>query len=49
VRVVVTAPPTRWHDRSVGAPLDITVGELALESFYPADGTTAETLRELAR
>ena len=32
----------------VGAPMDITVGELALESFYPADEITAEALRELA-
>jgi hypothetical protein len=29
----------------VGAPMDITVGELALESFYPADEITAEVLR----
>jgi hypothetical protein len=33
----------------VGAPMDITVGELALESFYLADETTAAALRELAR
>jgi hypothetical protein len=33
----------------VGAPMDITVGELALESFYPADETTAGALREPAR
>jgi transcriptional regulator with XRE-family HTH domain len=32
----------------VGAPMDITVGELALESFYPADDDTAAALRELA-
>jgi hypothetical protein len=31
----------------VGAPMDITVGELALESFYPADETTARALRDL--
>ena len=30
----------------VGAPMDITVGELALESFYPADENTAAALRE---
>ena len=30
----------------VGAPMDITVGELALESFYPADESTAEALRK---
>jgi len=30
----------------IGAPMDITVGELALESFYPADQATAEALRE---
>ena len=29
----------------VGTPLDITVEELAIESFYPADSPTAEFLR----
>jgi hypothetical protein len=28
----------------VGTPLDITVEELAIESFYPADEATAEAL-----
>jgi transcriptional regulator with XRE-family HTH domain len=28
----------------VGAPLDITVAEVAIESFYPADAETAEAL-----
>jgi transcriptional regulator with XRE-family HTH domain len=28
----------------VGTPLDITVDELVIESFYPADAVTAETL-----
>jgi len=28
----------------VGAPLDVTVAEVAIESFYPADGETAEAL-----
>jgi hypothetical protein len=28
----------------VGTPLDITVSELAIESFYPADETTAAAL-----
>jgi hypothetical protein len=28
-----------------GAPLDVTVAELAIESFYPADAATAEVLR----
>jgi transcriptional regulator with XRE-family HTH domain len=31
-----------------GTPLDITLSELALESFYPADASTAEALRNLA-
>ncbi|MFC4530836.1 helix-turn-helix domain-containing protein [Sphaerisporangium dianthi] len=31
-----------------GTPLDITVAELAIESFYPADESTAATLREMA-
>ncbi|WP_019633374.1 helix-turn-helix transcriptional regulator [Actinomadura atramentaria] len=29
-----------------GSPLDITVAELAIESFYPADAATGEFLRE---
>lgn len=29
-----------------GAPLDVTVAELALESFFPADAATATALRE---
>src|SRR5262249_29621275 len=32
----------------IGAPMDITGGELALESFYPADEATARALHELA-
>jgi len=31
-----------------GTPVDITLSELALESFFPADAATAETLRRLA-
>jgi transcriptional regulator with XRE-family HTH domain len=31
-----------------GTPIDITLAELALESFFPADATTAEALRLLA-
>ncbi|TDD56315.1 XRE family transcriptional regulator [Kribbella antibiotica] len=31
-----------------GTPLDITVSELMIESFYPANEETAEVLRELA-
>jgi transcriptional regulator with XRE-family HTH domain len=31
-----------------GTPVDITLSELALESFFPADATTAEILRRLA-
>jgi hypothetical protein len=31
-----------------GTPLDITVAELAIESFFPADPPTAATLRALA-
>jgi len=33
---------------SFGTPNDITVAELAIESFYPADEATAAVLRELA-
>jgi transcriptional regulator with XRE-family HTH domain len=31
-----------------GTPLDITLSELALESFFPADASTADALRRLA-
>src|SRR5262245_59099021 len=31
-----------------GTPVDITLSELALECFYPADAATAEALRSLA-
>jgi transcriptional regulator with XRE-family HTH domain len=31
-----------------GTPVDITLAELALESFFPADTATAETLRRMA-
>jgi transcriptional regulator with XRE-family HTH domain len=31
----------------VGAPLDVTVAEVAIESFYPADADTAEALQAL--
>ncbi|MCR5858942.1 helix-turn-helix domain-containing protein [Mesorhizobium sp. J428] len=31
-----------------GTPLDVTVSEIAIESFFPADAQTAETLRALA-
>jgi hypothetical protein len=31
-----------------GTPTDITLAELALESFYPADDETAQRLRALA-
>jgi hypothetical protein len=28
-----------------GTPLDVTVAELMIEAFYPADAATAEVLR----
>jgi transcriptional regulator with XRE-family HTH domain len=31
-----------------GTPIDVTLSELAIEAFYPADAATAERLRELA-
>jgi hypothetical protein len=31
-----------------GTPLDITLSELALESFFPADSATGDVLRRLA-
>jgi hypothetical protein len=33
----------------VGTPMDITVEELAIESFYPADDRTAAALAARAR
>jgi len=32
-----------------GTPVDITLSELALETFFPADALTADRLREVAR
>lgn len=32
-----------------GTPRDVTVSELAIESFYPADDATARALRDVAR
>ena len=31
-----------------GTPIDVTLSELAIEAFYPADAETAERLRALA-
>jgi hypothetical protein len=31
-----------------GTPVDITLSELALETFFPADEITAERLRAMA-
>jgi hypothetical protein len=31
-----------------GTPLDITLSELAIESFFPADAVTADIMRRLA-
>ena len=31
-----------------GTPVDITLSELALETFFPADDRTAERLRTMA-
>ena len=31
-----------------GTPVDVTLLELALECFYPADAATAQALRSLA-
>jgi transcriptional regulator with XRE-family HTH domain len=33
----------------VGAPLDVTVAEVAIESFYPADAETAEALQAIGK
>ena len=31
-----------------GTPVDITLSELAIEAFFPADPATAEAMRRLA-
>jgi len=31
----------------VGTPMDVTIEELAIESFYPADEVTAQALWKL--
>jgi hypothetical protein len=31
-----------------GTPIDITLSEMALETFFPADDLTAERLRNMA-
>jgi hypothetical protein len=31
-----------------GTPVDITLQELALEAFFPADDLTAERMRQIA-
>ena len=31
-----------------GTPVDITLSELALETFFPADDLTAERMRDMA-
>jgi len=31
-----------------GTPVDITLQELALETFFPADDVTAERMRQIA-
>ncbi|WP_219066756.1 hypothetical protein [Candidatus Mycobacterium methanotrophicum] len=33
----------------VGAPLDVTVAEVAIESFYPADAETAAALHTIGK
>ena len=33
----------------VGAPLDVTVAEVAIESFYPADAETVAALHTIGR
>jgi len=32
-----------------GTPVDITLSELAIEAFFPADAATADALRALAK
>jgi hypothetical protein len=31
-----------------GTPVEVTLSELAIESFFPADAETAERLRQLS-
>jgi hypothetical protein len=53
---IVVPMRLRYDDRELsllttiatfGTPLDVTVSELMIESFFPADGATAEALRDL--
>ncbi|HEX6013321.1 MAG TPA: hypothetical protein VFY87_16280, partial [Geminicoccaceae bacterium] len=36
------------HDPVFGTPIEVTLAELALESFFPADAATADAVRRLA-
>ena len=55
---LVVAPLQLWHEGAVlrffsavtifGTPVDVTSSELAIESFFPADETTAAVLRARA-
>jgi len=36
------------HHDVFGTPVDVTLAELAIESFFPADATTAELLRKMS-
>ena len=37
------------YNARTGLPIDITLSELALETFFPADAETAEALRRMAK
>jgi hypothetical protein len=58
LKVIIVSPSTlpRHGDRAlaffsmtavVSAPLDVTVAEAAIESFYPADAETTEALHAI--
>jgi hypothetical protein len=35
--------------KDYGTPVDVTLAELAIEMFFPADQATAEAVRQTAR
>jgi hypothetical protein len=50
LRLITDAGPLGFFSTTTvfGTPIDITLSELAVEAFYPADAPTAETLRRFA-
>ena len=51
LQIVVNGSPLSFFSAStvLGTPVDITLSELAIESFFPADDNTAAAMRQLVR